>query len=142
MYNYVWPVLIIISANLLFQSCAKSIPESLNLFAALTVVFLVGTIISFVAYYASTGGSNIVLECSKCNWAPVLMGAALVVLEAGFVMAFRNGWPLSLLQIFQTSLLAVLLVAVGYLVFHEPITWQKALGIFIVLSGMGILAWK
>ncbi len=51
MFNYVWPVALVVLSNVLYQICAKSLPEGTNPFASLTVTYFVGTVFSFVLYF-------------------------------------------------------------------------------------------
>ena len=40
------------------------------------------------------------------------------------------------MQIVQASVLAVVLIFVGYLVYHEAMTWNKIAGIIVCLAGL------
>lgn len=39
MFSYIWPLVLIIFSNVLYQISAKSIPSGMNPFAALTVTY-------------------------------------------------------------------------------------------------------
>ena len=41
MFSYVWPIALVVLSNVVYQICAKSVPNGLNPFAALTVTYLV-----------------------------------------------------------------------------------------------------
>ncbi len=42
MFNYVWPIALVIISNVVYQICAKSVPKEMNPFASLTVTYVVG----------------------------------------------------------------------------------------------------
>ncbi len=136
MFNYVWPVVLVVLSNVLYQICAKSLPDGMDPFASLTVTYFVGTVISFVLYFAMNKNGNILSEYSKMNAAPFVLGVVLVGLEVGFLYAYRNGWQVSTLSIVQSAFLAVALIFVGYLLYHEALTWNKILGVGICLIGL------
>ena len=41
MWNLLWPMLMVVGANTVYNICAKSVPDKLNSFAALTINYLV-----------------------------------------------------------------------------------------------------
>lgn len=142
MFDMAWPLIVVILTNFMYQVCTKSMPENMNPLATLVITYVVGAVVAFATFYATTRGGDIVQECAKTNWAPAVLGVVIVFLESSYIMAFKNGWPISLLQIIQSSLLAVLLILAGRYLFNEPVTWNKVLGIFVCLAGMGIIGWK
>ena len=60
-------------------------------------------------------------------------------LEVGFIYAFRAGWQISMAQIVSSAVLAVILIFVGYLLYHEAITWNKLAGIAVCLAGLVLI---
>ncbi|MBO7123802.1 MAG: hypothetical protein J6V90_11065 [Treponema sp.] len=44
MFNYIWPLLIIVFANTLYQICAKGIPAQMNTYASMTITYAVATV--------------------------------------------------------------------------------------------------
>lgn len=136
MLSYLWPIALIVFSNTLYQVCAKSVPEGMNPFASLTVTYLVGALLSGILYFALGNGGNLLKEYSKMNWAPVVLGLVIVGLEAGYIFAFKAGWQVSTAQVVQAALLAGVLLFVGYLCYHETLTWNKILGVIICLVGL------
>lgn len=67
MFSYIWPLVLIIFSNVLYQICAKSIPSGMNPFAALTVTYFVSALMSLVLYYSVNKDAKITLELSKVN---------------------------------------------------------------------------
>ena len=51
MFSYVWPIALVVLSNVVYQICAKSVPNGLNPFAALTVTYLVGALMSVVLFF-------------------------------------------------------------------------------------------
>ena len=136
MLSYVWPIVLIVFSNTLYQICAKSVPEGMNPFASLTVTYLVGAVVSGILYYTVGSGAGLLKEYGKLNWAPVVLGVVIVGLEAGYIFAFKAGWQVSTAQVVQAAILAGVLLIVGYLLYHEALTWNKILGIVICLVGL------
>ena len=136
MLSYIWPIALIVLSNTMYQICAKSVPEGMDPFASLTVTYLVGAILSGVLYYALGNHSGLLKEYSKLNWAPIILGIVIVGLEAGYIFAFKAGWLVSTAQVVQAAILAGVLLFVGWLLYHEAMTWNKIIGIVICLIGL------
>ena len=136
MLSYVWPIALIVLSNTLYQICAKSVPEGMDPFASLTVTYLVGAVVSGILYFVLGSHTGLLKEYSKLNWAPIVLGLVIVGLEAGYIFAFKAGWQVSTAQVVQAAILAGVLLFVGYLLYHEALTWNKILGIVICLVGL------
>lgn len=136
MFNYVWPIGLVVLSNVVYQVCTKSVPDGMNPFASLTITYLVGAVVSAVIYFAFNKGGNLIDEYTKLNWAPFVLGIVIVGLEVGFIFAYQAGWQVSTASIVQSSFLAVALIFVGWLLYHESLTWNKLVGVVICLIGL------
>ena len=136
MFSYIWPIALVVLSNVVYQICAKSVPEGMNPFASLTVTYLVGAVASGILYFTLGHDGSLIHEYQKLNWAPLVLGIVIVGLEAGWIYAYKAGWQVSTGFIVQSAFLAVALIFVGYLHYHEALTWNKLLGAAICLVGL------
>lgn len=139
MFNYVWPLGLVVIANTLYQICAKEVPGDMNPLASITITYLVGAVASLVLYYALNKDANILEEYSKLNWAPFVLGLVIVGLEAGYIYAYKAGWPVSTAQIVQAAIIGVALIFVGYFLYKETITPTKLIGILVCIAGLVLI---
>jgi drug/metabolite transporter (DMT)-like permease len=139
MLNYVWPLALVVISNVFYQICTKSVPEGMNPLASLTITYVIGAAASFILYFVLNRNANIIHEYTKLNWAPFVLGIVIVGLEVGYIYAYKAGWSVSTAQIVQAVVLAVILIFVGYLLYHEKITWNKAVGIAVCLAGLVLI---
>lgn len=137
--SYVWPLALVVLSNIVYQFCAKSVPEGMDPLASLTVTYLVGAAASAALYFLLHRDGNLLQEYSRVNWAPVLLGIVIVGLEVGYIYAYKAGWPVSTAATVQSAFLAVALLMAGFLVYREPITWTKAAGVIVCLLGLGLI---
>jgi drug/metabolite transporter (DMT)-like permease len=142
MFSYVWPIALVVLSNIIYQICAKSLPAEINPLASLTITYLVAAASSAILYFALTKNPDIIHEYSKLNWVPFTFGLVLVGLEVGFIYAYKAGWPVSTASVVQSSFLAVALIIVGFLLYHETITWNKIAGVVICLIGLGLINYR
>ena len=142
MLSYIWPLALVVLSNVVYQICAKSVPEGMNPLASLTITYIVGALASLVLYYVTSKNANILQEYTKVNWAPFVLGIVIVGLEVGFIYAYKAGWPVSTAQIVQAAVLAVILIFVGFFLYKEQLTWNKIVGIMVCLVGLGLINFK
>ena len=142
MFAYIWPIGLVVLSNVVYQICAKSVPEGINPFASLTVTYLVGAAASAVLFFVLGSGGNLLKEYGKLNWAPVVLGLVIVGLEAGWIYAYKAGWQVSTGFIVQSSFLAAVLLLVGYFLYREALTWNKLVGVAICLIGLVFINYK
>jgi len=139
MFAYIWPIALVVVSNIVYQVCTKSAPEGMNPFASLTITYAVGAVASALIYFLLNPGGNLLREYRCVSWAPVVLGLVIVGLEAGYIYAYKAGWPVSTAAIVQASFLAVALIAVGFLAYNEAITWNKIAGVIICLIGLAFI---
>ena len=129
-------------SNTLYQICAKEVPGGVNAFATLTVTYLVGALASGVLFFVTGNGASLLQEYGRLNWASFLLGLVIVGLEAGWIYAYKAGWPVSTAFIVQSAILAGFLLLAGYLLYHEPLAWNKIAGVVICLIGLYVINYK
>ena len=138
MIAYIWPVALIVLSNTMYQVCAKSVPDKMDPMASLTVTYLIGAVLSGGLYFM-LGGRSLMQEYHRLNWAPLVLGVAIVGLEVGSIFAYRAGWQVSTKYVMQSAFISVALLVIGYLVYHEALSWSKVLGMAICLAGLFLM---
>lgn len=134
--SYIWPMVLLIASNTVYQICAKSVPKEMNPFASLIVTYLMGAVASAILYFVLGSDGNLLKEYGKMNWAPAVLGIVIVGLEAGWIYAYKAGWQVSTGIIVQSAFLAITLLLVGFFLYREFLTWNKLLGTAICLVGL------
>ena len=130
------PIFLIVGSNVIYHICTKSTPANLDPLASLLITYTVGSIVSVALYFCTVENANLVREFSNLNWCPFLLGLAIVGLEAGNIYMYKAGWNVNTGFIVQSALLAIALLLVGYFIYQEEITFNKALGMLICLIGL------
>lgn len=142
MFSYVWPIALIVLSNVVYQICAKSVSDGMNPMASLVITYAVGAVFSLILYKLLFRGESLAAEFAKMSFAPVLLGVVLVGLEVGFIYAYKAGWEVSVLSVVQSAFLAIALIFMGYLLYHEPVTRSKLIGVVICLIGLAFINHK
>jgi drug/metabolite transporter (DMT)-like permease len=105
-------------------------------FASLTVTYLVGAAASAALFFILNRGGSLFSEYGKLNWASIVLGVVIVGLEVGWIFAYKAGWQVSTAFIVQSAFIAAALLLMGYLLYHETLTWNKVIGVAICLIGL------
>lgn len=136
MFAYLWPIVLVILSNVFYHICAKSVPNSVSPFAALTITYIIGAVCSTVMFFITSRRLNIIKEFASMNWAPYILGIVVAGLEVGFIYAYKAGWQVSTASIVQSAVLSIILVFVGFLLYNEALTYNKIIGIIICFVGL------
>lgn len=136
MFKYIWPVIIVVSANTFYNICTKSVPENANSFAALTITYTVAAVISLIMFFVTSEQKNFFSEVLKLNWSSIVLGVAIVALEFGYIAIYRAGWKISTGSLVANISLAVVLLVVGILVYKEEISLRQIIGAVACAAGL------
>ena len=139
-FYYYAPVILIVVFEASYQMAAKGMPSANNVFANLVWVYLTSAVLSVALFFATNkSGGSLMSEMSGTNWAPFVLGTSIVGFEFGFVMLYRVGWEMSVGSTFCNMLVALLLIAIGALVYKDQITFSKLLGVALCAGGLFFL---
>ena len=140
MWNMIWPLLIVVGANTVYNISTKSIPASVNSFASLAISYAIGMIFSVIMFYITADNKNIFAEVSKTNWATLALGVAIVALEFGYICIYRAGWKISVATLVANISLACVLIVVGVLLYKEALSLRQVIGVIISAIGLIFIA--
>ena len=135
-FNMLWPILIVIASNSLYNICMKSMPNDVNPFGALMVTYLIAAILTALIFVIMVKPENVVLELSKVNWTSIILALVVVGLEVGYVFVYRAGWQVNTASVVANIGLACVLLVVGYVLYKENVSLQQIFGIVVCLFGL------
>ena len=140
MWHMLWPVLVVIGANILYHISAKSTPDGIDLFASLTITYIIAGIVSFAMFLLTSENKNILQEMSKANWATYVLSATIVFLEFGYLMVYRVGWPVSIASLVSNLIVSCVLLFVGLLFYKEIISARQLVGCVVCAVGLFLVS--
>lgn len=139
MWNMIWPIIVVVSANTFYNICTKSTPEGVNAFASLFITYFVAALASIVLFFVTGEQKNFVEELTKANWSSWILGFSVVALEFGYIAIYRAGWKVSTASLTANITLACVLLAVGILLYKEHISLSQLLGAGICAVGLYLI---
>ncbi|MBN1264317.1 MAG: EamA family transporter [Anaerolineales bacterium] len=136
---YVNALILTIGSNILYHIFQKLTPGNLHPMIALMVTYLTAAILCAMLMPLFPGQPGILASLKQINWSSIALGAAIVGLEAGFLLAYRAGWNISLAAGVSNVALTVLLIPIGLLFFHEKLTTANWIGMVLCLAGLVLI---
>ena len=141
--NSFWaPALLVIFANVSFHIIQKSIFPGAHPLVSVMVTYSVGIMTCALLLFFFPLKQSLFGEIINLNWASFALGVAIVGIEVGYLLMYRQGWAVSIGPVFSYGLTALLLIPLGLLFFAEKLAWQNVMGIFITIGGVYLLTWK
>lgn len=139
MWNMIYPILMVVGANTIYNISCKSAPANINSFAFLTVTYVIATVSSAVMFFLTSDSKQLLTELSKINWAAIALGIAIVGLEVGYIYVYRAGWKIGVASLVTNITLSCVLLAIGFFVYKDVISFRQLLGVCISAVGLFML---
>lgn len=138
-YSYYYPVLIIVSSNVLYDISAKAFPKEINAQAGLTAYYVIAAVVSLALFYLTSEVKNFPAELKKVTWATFTLALGCTGIDLGYVLLFRAGWNISFGSLICNITIAISLILVGKIFFHEYINKYHLIGISMCLAGFALI---
>jgi drug/metabolite transporter (DMT)-like permease len=138
------PILVFLAVaalgNAIYHLGQKAIPAQANPMAVLMGLYLVAFLVAAAAFPFFQGPLS--LRAQVLSWPVVTVAVGVVLIEAGFLLAYRTGGSLQWSGVAVNATSALLLVPVAVVCFRESFSPVRALGIALTLAGMVLMARK
>ena len=142
MWEMLWPIALVVLANIFYNIVTKSTPSDGNAMLSLTVTYLVGGLCAFGLYWLGKGREGLWQDLDRLNWTSFALGLVVVGLEFGYIHVYRAGWNVNTAPLVANICLACALLFVGFLLFHETLTLRQLLGVAVCVGGLVLITAK
>ena len=139
MWNMLWPVLVVVGANTIYNISTKSTPANVNAFASLAMTYVMAALSSVVLFFLTSDSKNLLAELAKTNWTAYALGIAIIGLEFGYICIYRAGWKIGVASLVANISLACVLLVVGYFFYKEVITLKQLVGMGVCALGLMLI---
>lgn len=136
MFMYVFPIVLIVVSNIVYNVCQKSTPQNVNPFSALLITYLTAAILTVVASQFYKTDKRFLESFNELNWTSVALGVTIVGLELGYLLAYRVGWNISVGSLVANIILAIMLIPIGILFFKEGFALNQIIGVVFCVLGL------
>jgi drug/metabolite transporter (DMT)-like permease len=127
--------------NAVYHVSQKTLAPTANPMVLLMAVYAVAFLGAGLAapFFRGGGGSGF---GQVLSWPVLCLGVSVLVIEIGFLLAYRTGGSLQWSGVAVNAVAAVLLLPAALLVFQERFSPLRAAGMVLALSGMAMMSWR
>ncbi len=133
---FVLSILVIVVSNVLYHVSQKSIPAGAHPVISLLTTYAVALVVTLALLPFFPVKEPLGQAFKKINWASAALGATVVGIEIGFLLAYRSGWRISVGSAVSNATVALLLIPVGLFFFGERLSMVNAFGVALCVAGL------
>lgn len=128
--------------NAIYHIGQKTLSPGANPMVLLMAVYVVAFLFAAAAapFFQSVPGVS--WKAQVFTWPVLVLGAGVLLIEIGFLLAYRVGGGLQWSGVAVNAASALLLLPVALLAFREAFSPGRAAGLFFTLVGLALLARK
>jgi uncharacterized membrane protein len=131
-------VLLTIAGAVAYQISSKTVPRGIHPLVAIIGAYVAAIAICLLAMWKWPAPVSDSVRQFDWSVAGVGFGAALI--EIGFLLSYRSGWPLNLSSVVVNVAAAVILIPLGFWMFDERLSLTKGVGAALCLAGLVLIS--
>ncbi|HEX4385842.1 MAG TPA: hypothetical protein VH083_22950 [Myxococcales bacterium] len=125
------------AGNVTYHLGQKTISSSANPMVLLMAVYAIAFVLCGISAPFFAGGISL---SQVATWPVLALGGGIVLIEIGFLLAYRSGDVLQWSGAAVNGAAALLLIPISIFVFRDSFSLVKVLGIALTLSGLTLLS--
>lgn len=130
---------IAIVGQVLYQVTQKTVHAEAHPVLALIAFYLVAAVLSLPLFLLFPLQGSLAAGIGRLNLSVLGVALSIVLIELGFLLAYRSGGSLSTTYVLSASVVACVVLALGALFFKEILTVSRLAGIGLCFSGIWLL---
>ncbi len=131
---------IAIAGQVLYQVMQKGVSHSAHPVLSLLAFYGLAAVLSLPLFFLYPLQGGVVEGFKGLNLAVLGVAASIVLIELGFLLAYRAGGSLQASYVTSAAFTTALLVLIGTLAYAEKLTLSKAAGLGLCLAGIWLLS--
>lgn len=133
---YVVAMALAILASIMYHLVTRSIPAGVHPLVTLTITYLTAAALSVLLLPVFPLKGGLGEELRHVNWTSFALAVAILGIEAGFLLAYRAGWNISLADLVANASAMVILLPIGLIAFRERLTLAQVGGLVLCAAGL------
>lgn len=135
-------LVIAVTGQVLYHVTQKSVAPDAHPIVSLVIFYLVAALATLPLFWLFPMTDTLAAEMGKLNWAVAGVAISIVLVEIGFLLAYRAGGELSTAFVTTAAIVAISTLAIGALFFGETISAVRVGGVALCLAGIGLISVK
>lgn len=133
-------LVIAFSGQVLYHFCQKAVAPGVHPIVALIAFYAVAALGSLPLFIAFPLNASVAPQLANMNWAVAGVGLSIVLIEVGFLLAYRAGGELSSAFVLTSAAVACTLLLLGVFIHAETVSATKLAGIALALAGIYLVS--
>ena len=133
------PLLLVITGNLTYHLCQKSLADTKSPMGVIFVVYFFSLLLTGAIAFTTESPSEFVGAFKQHPYACIFLGVGCVLIEVGFLWAYRIGWKMSLMSSYVSPGVVLTLMIAGLLLYRETISLLSLAGLLVVAFGIALV---
>ena len=125
------PIIVLVISNTAYNLFAKLVPAGVNVYVSLVCTYAVSLVTTLVFILLTGQGGAMITQLRLVPWVSYVLGISIVGVEFGYIMAYRSGRPINSTALYVTIVISLVLIPIGVVVWHEPLSFKKIAGIVL-----------
>jgi drug/metabolite transporter (DMT)-like permease len=105
-------------------------------------IYLIAFLLAFAAVPVFHTPGQPIWSRQIISWPVLVVGIGVVLIEGGFLLAYRYGGSLQWSGVAVNGLAAVILIPVAIFAFKEHLSPSRLFGVLLTITGMAFMARK
>lgn len=132
-------ILLVIVGNVIYHLGQRAIPREANAAVANLAAYLVAIVLTLLLLPVLAPSTPLVPAFKSLNYTTLLVGTGILIIELGFLLAYRAGWPLSSASLVANLCVAVIFLGIGVLAFRESWSMNRGVGLGCCMLGLWLI---
>ena len=135
--SFYLPLVLTVVGTLLYHLAQKTMPPAVSPFGLLAAAFAIALTLCLLLLLLTERASLRFRQ--DFNWSSLALGISVVMIEAGYLVAYRLGWKLNRAALTSNVAVAILLIPLGTMLFQEHVSLRMIAGAVLCISGLMLL---
>jgi drug/metabolite transporter (DMT)-like permease len=133
------PIVVIVLGNVFYHLGQRSVPTGVNPVVATLAAYLAASVMTLATIPLLARDLVWRTAWSSLNSSTLLVALGAMLVELGFLLAYRAGWAIGNASVTANAIVSVVLLGIGALVLREPASASRVLGVGVCLFGLWLV---
>ncbi len=139
MFIYYFSLALAVLGLILYHIAQKSIAPNAHPIISVLATYAAAFVATLFLLPFFPAKEGIIAAIKNLNWASYGAGIVVVAAEIGFLLAYRSGWNISLLNIISNLLVTLVLLPLGLFLFREKLNAYQIIGLILAVLSFVLL---
>ena len=136
---YIASIALLVCSGVFYQLFQKLISPTINPGFSLICSYIPAILLSTLLFVLFPLKGSLSDEIKNINIYSFILAIPIIGIELGYLLLYRAGGKLSYSSALVSSMITILLVIIGMILFKEKINIKKIVGIALCMSGIVLL---